>query len=410
MNDRNGKFIMNILFITMATFSGINEHSIYPDLIRRFAQSGHNVYTLLPNEVRHKKATYVEKDENIQIIYVQTGNLFNVNMLTKLKSRVGVARRYIKTIRKKLYSVKFDIVLYSTPPITFYKVVNYVKRRDNAYSYLMLKDIFPQNAVDLGMISQNGLAFKFLRWGEKKLYRVSDTIGCMSPANKEFLLGQDPWIDESIVELCPNALDPIEYEFDDKNNIRRKYGIPIDKTVFVYGGGLGRPQGVEFLLSCIEKMIDDSGCFFLICGDGTYFKPLKSMETKYPNKIKLIKWLPVKKYNEIVYSSDVGLVFLNHNFRIPNFPSRILLYMECELPILAATDVSTDIGRIAKDNGFGDWCESICGNEEEFIRKMEQFKDAELRNKMGKKSKEYFKSHYTVGIVYDSVLKHFHSC
>lgn len=397
---------MNVLFITMATFSGISEHSVYPDLIRCFSNNGHQIYVLLPNEERNNKNTYNEEAGNAHIIYVRTGNLFNVNMVTKLKSRAGVAKRFIHVIKNMLNDVKFDLILYSTPPTTFYKVVSYVKKRDNAYSYLMLKDIFPQNAVDLGMIRQNGLIYKILRLWEKMLYRVSDTIGCMSPANKEYLLMHNPWINIETVELCPNALEQTPCNFGDKRLIREQYGIPTNKTIFIYGGGLGKPQGIDFLLSCIEKIGDNSGCFFMICGDGVYYESIKERESKYPQRVKIIKWLPVNEYNRIVYASDVGLIFLNHNFKIPNYPSRILLYMECSLPILAATDTSTDIGRIAKENGYGDWCESIKGNEETFIQIMEQFRDVKKRMEFGKNAKEYFETNYTVDNVYRDIQKH----
>ena len=87
--------------------------------------------------------------------------------------------------------IKFDLILYSTPPITFYKAIEYVKKRDGAKTYLLLKDIFPQNAVDLGMMSKTGLKgliYKYFRKKEKKLYAISDKIGCMSQANVDYVL------------------------------------------------------------------------------------------------------------------------------------------------------------------------------------------------------------------------------
>ena len=62
--------------------------------------------------------------------------------------------------------------MYSTPPITFCRAVDYVKKRDNAQTYLLLKDIFPQNAVDIGMMSKQGIKgilYKFFREKEKRL-------------------------------------------------------------------------------------------------------------------------------------------------------------------------------------------------------------------------------------------------
>ncbi len=52
-------------------------------------------------------------------------------------------------------------------PITFCKAVEYVKKRDAAKTYLLPKDIFPQNTVDIGMISTTGV--------ERILYKFYET-------------------------------------------------------------------------------------------------------------------------------------------------------------------------------------------------------------------------------------------
>ena len=88
-----------------------------------------------------------------------------------------------RAIKKYLSDVKIDLVLYPTPPITFANTIAYIKKRDGAYAYLMLKDIFPAGAVDLGALKKTGLKgviYRYFRKKEKYLYRISDKIGCMS--------------------------------------------------------------------------------------------------------------------------------------------------------------------------------------------------------------------------------------
>ena len=62
-----------------------------------------------------------------------------------------------KALKKYFPDVRFDLVLYSRTPITLVGVVEYIKKRDHAKTFLLLKDIFPQNAVDLGMLQKDGL-------------------------------------------------------------------------------------------------------------------------------------------------------------------------------------------------------------------------------------------------------------
>ena len=56
-------------------------------------------------------------------------------------------------------------------------------------------------------------------------------------------------------------------------------------------------------------------------------------------------------------SCDVGLIFLDKRFTIPNFPSRLLSYMQASMPVLAATDVNTDIGKVIEEGESDIGCE-----------------------------------------------------
>ena len=76
--------------------------------------------------------------------------------------------------------------------------------------------------------------------------------------------------------------------------------------------------------------------------------------------------LPKEDYDRMIGSCDVGLLFLDYRFTIPNFPSRMLSYMSAKLPVLACTDRNTDVGKVITDGKFGWWCES--GNVEVFYR------------------------------------------
>ena len=254
--------------------------------------------------------------------------------------------------------------MYSTPPITFYRAIDFVKKRDGAKSYLLLKDIFPQNAVDLEMMATSGLKsiiYKYFRRKEKKLYEISDRIGCMSPANVKYILDHNPELNPKKVEVGPNAIEVIDKRVnaDTRRIIRNKYGIPLDKVVFVYGGNLGKPQGIPFLIECLKTQHNDQA-YFLIVGDGTDYSKLEAFVNEYkPSNVKLLKRLPKEDYDNMVAACDVGMIFLDYRFTIPNFPSRLLSYMQAGIPVLACTDPHTDIGDVIESGGFGWKCDSV---------------------------------------------------
>lgn len=347
---------MNILFLTMLNITSIKDRGIYTDLLRQFVAAGDNVYVLSPRERREKGVgSNIIKEDKATIIKVDTLNLQKTSILEKGIGQLLLEYQFLKVVKSVCANVQFDLVLYSTPPITFYKVIKYIKIRDNTYAYLLLKDIFPQNAVDLQMIKKDGFLHKFFLKKEKKLYEVSDKIGCMSPANVEYVLKHNSWIAHNKIEENPNSIDPIEidYSVSDKERIRKRFEIPLNKKVFVYGGNLGKPQGLDFLLSIIISCTRDD-VFFLIVGTGTQFVKIETwLKKNIVKNTKLLKGLPKKDYDNLLGVCDVGMIFLHQNFTIPNFPSRLLSYLEMKMPVLAATDSFTDIGLIIESNKCG---------------------------------------------------------
>lgn len=401
---------MNVLFLTIGRMEGIETHSIYPDLLRQFRDNGHNVYVAASRERRTGLKTSVLEDHNVHILYVRIGNITKCNFVEKGISTILLERQYKSAIKKYFSNIKFDLILYSTPPITLAGVVQYVKKRDNAKTYLLLKDIFPQNAVDIGILSKKGLKgilYKYFRIKEKKLYGISDYIGCMSEANCKYVLRHNPEISYSKVEVCPNCIEIQDVSLKESERIlmREKYGIPLDKIVYVYGGNLGKPQGIPFLIKCLKSQINSKRAFFLIVGDGTEYSKLETFfEKENPKNMKLLKRLPKDDYDRMIAACDVGMIFLDHRFTIPNFPSRLLSYMQAKLPVLAVTDPNTDIGKVIVEGGFGWWCES--NDLDDFNKIVEVANKSECQS-MGDKAWEYMKKNYTSERGYEIIFRQF---
>lgn len=270
----------------------------------------------------------------------------------------------------------------------------------------MLKDIFPQNALDIGLLPSWGPWKLLVRWfkhQERELYKGSDFIGGMSPKNVAYLLEKNPYIPSEKVEVCPNSITPIE-----KVAINRKEHDSQQPLTFLYGGNLGKPQGIPFLLDCLASNMNKYDRRFIICGTGTEAHLITSFIEKYqPNNITFIPGLPVDEYEELVAQCDIGMIFLDHRFTIPNFPSRILSYMEKAIPVLACTDPNTDMGEIISENEFGWWVES--NNVESFNTMVDSLcnLDQEMLSQFGLNARNYLEEHYTVEGTYNTIMKHF---
>ncbi len=398
---------MYILFLSLEVFKSINESNMYTDILREFTKKGHFVCAVSPVERRYKGETELLNENNSKLLRIKIGNIQKTNLIEKGISTLAVEQQYINGIKQYFSDIKFDLVLYATPPITLCRVIEYVKKRDEAFAYLMLKDIFPQNAVDLGMLDKTGvlsIIYKYFRKKETKLYDLSDRIGCMSLANVEYIHKNNPQVSPEKLEVCPNCIEVIDKSVDKetKKSIRLKYNMALDKKVFVYGGNLGKPQGIPFLIECIESQRDNPEVFFLVVGDGTEYSILEEYAKNWNQEnFKLMRRLSKKDYDTLVAACDVGMLFLDHRFTIPNFPSRLLSYMQAKLPVLVCTDPNTDVGKVAEDGEFGWWCES--NSVGDFKKAVEKVSQSNL-SQMGNNAMEYLKKNYSSKRVYSVII------
>lgn len=404
---------MNILFLTLVQFDSLHERNIYTDLLQEFVDQGHFVYAVSPTERRQGQETHLSQDDaQVKVLRLRIGNTQKTNLIEKGISTITLEQLFIRAIKKYTSQIRFDLVLYSTPPITLCNAVQYVKKRDNAKTYLLLKDIFPQNSLDLGMLRKSGIKgilYRMFRQKEKKLYRISDYIGCMSLANVEYVRAHNALMPDQVIEVNPNCIDPAEsgwIEEQERMKLRQEYGIPTDKVIFLYGGNLGRPQDVGYIVECLKASEPLRDICFVIAGSGTDQHILQEyIEQEHPAHVKLMPQMPKDDYEKMVRCCDVGLIFLDHRFTIPNFPSRLLSYLDAGLPVLAATDRNTDIGDVIREGGFGAWCESV--GTEQFVCCLREFLDADKRKQMGLRARAYLEEHYTVKQGYETVMKHF---
>ncbi len=404
---------MNVIFLTLVRISDIEGRGIYQDLMRKFRDEGHQVYVVTAAERRLEQETSLLESHGVKILNVKTLNVQKTNVVEKGIGTLLIEKQFKSAIKKYLGDISFDLITYSTPPITFTNVVKYLKKKNpKAVSYLQLKDIFPQNAVDLGMFGKNSVFYWYFRKKEKELYKASDFIGCMSPANMKFVLGHNPEIDAARVEVAPNSIELKEYdELDDPGQleaarlyIRKKYDLPLDKPVFIYGGNLGIPQGIDYLVKCLDTNKNRNDCYFVVVGSGTHYGLISEWYDKNQNhNVKLMQALPKSEYDTLVRTCDVGMIFLDHRFTIPNYPSRLLSYLEYKMPVVCATDVNTDIGKIAEENGYGYWCESV--KPEDFTALVDKVMATD-RKTMGERGYAFLKQNYLVEHTYNAIMRH----
>lgn len=395
---------MNILFLSLSKFENLYENQIYNDIFKELAKRGHKINIICPQIEDNRRD---EMYPNIHIHRVSIGEVRNVNKIIKGIKTITLEKKYKKVIKQKILINDIDVIMYSTPPITFNNIIKDVKRiNKKVKSVLLLKDIFPQNAIDLNFMKQNSIIHRYFSRREKALYIESDIIGCMSEANKEFLIKNHPYINKEKIFIFRNSLykNSLEYKVNEKIEIFDKYGLDSRKILFIYGGNLGKPQYFEGIKNFINNFNKVPNSQLLIIGDGTEFENLdKLIEGLSNNNIHLHKKVTKNDFDKIMNYADVGLIFLDPRFTIPNFPSRFTSYLDFETPVLAATDNATDIKKIIEENGVGFWnhatdCQGL-------IESAIKFCEADVRNKCSQNAKALFESDYSVQSNVDTLIR-----
>lgn len=390
---------------------------IYTDLVRKFRDEGHQVYVIYPNERRTGRPTELIVKEGINLLGVRTLNVTKTNIVEKGIGQLMLEGMFKRAMNKYFGNVKFDLILYSTPPITFNNVIKTAKRRNpEAVTYLLLKDIFPQNAVDLGMMSKTGLKgmlYRMFRKKEKELYQISDFIGCMSPANVKYVLEHNPEVNAEKVEIAPNSYDVASPQPSPEGKgailplFQRWDGgrlLPTDVPIFIYGGNMGKPQGIPFLVECMKAVKDREDCHFVIVGDGTEYPKLEAFVKEcHPKAVSVFRRLPKEDYDKLAEACDVGLIFLDFRFTIPNYPSRLLPYLMSRKPIIACTDPNCDTGILAEQNGYGFYCPS--NSVEAFVKTIDRMLASDIKQ-MGENGYRFFLDNYTTEHTFKAIMKH----
>ena len=152
---------MRVLFITLVSIENINDSNIYTDLMRQFVKNEHHVTIVSPIERKFNKKTYCIERPDHTILRPKVLNTQKVNAVEKVISLFTIDNLILRSTKKYLNNMVFDLIIFSTPPITLTKTIQYLKAKHNAKAYLLLKDIFPQNAADLNLIKKGGFFWRY---------------------------------------------------------------------------------------------------------------------------------------------------------------------------------------------------------------------------------------------------------
>ncbi len=384
---------MKVIFLALAFPKMDRSMYLYPQLVSQFNENGHDITVVAP--IYDDIEAGLQIESGIKVLRVRTLPLFGVGLIKKGIANLMLPYQLKKALKNHKIDLNFDLIITPTPPITLYGLAGWLKKKSRGKIYLILRDIFPQNAVDLGMMKKSGLIHSYFRRKEKKLYQKSDHIGCMSQGNIDFIKEHNPEVQLSKLHLLPNWGDQLPLVPETEIIELRKKEKLENKIVAIFGGNIGLPQKLENIVELAIACKNEKDLVFIIMGNGNEYDNLKKLiQSKNVENIWLRDSLPHKEYFKWVQMADIGIISLSEKFTIPNIPSKSLSYYNTKTPILASVDKNTDFGAILESNEVGVWAEA--GDTDALKNKLLKLvHNKDFRKKLGENGFNYMNKELT---------------
>ncbi len=381
------------------------------ELAGGLANRGHDVSVVttqpryyLKEGMEKREFPLVKQEGSVKVVRVATLPLHKVNFIIRGVSQLLLPFLFFTKVKKHVKNI--DVVIVYSPPLTLGLVGKMVKRRFGAKFILNLQDIFPKNAVDLGVL-RNTVLIKFFEWIERKVYRVADVVTFHSEGGRKFLIEHKDVPEKKIVTI-PNWIDPHPYQNIEKAiPFREQYGLE-GKFIFLFAGIMGPAQGLDFLINVAREVSDMENVVFLLVGGGTEKEKLRKLVNTY--KITNVVFKPFvsgDEYPSLVRCANVGVVCLSAENKTPFIPGKFLGYMAAGKPILSFLNKESD--------GFSLLREANCGravvsgeleNAVQAVRGM--YRERSDLDKLGRNGFLYLSSHFTLDVCLDKLEHLFH--
>ncbi len=335
----------------------------------------------------------VAEEDGIKIIRVKTLPHHDVSFIVKGISWLTMPRIFWRAVKKNC--AKIDAAIVHSPPLPLAWVAEQAKKKYGAKYVLNVQDIFPQNAVDLGVL-RNKMALKYFERMEYRAYKACDVIATPSHEHKNYLVEQRGVPGEKI-EVIPHWVDAGQFaEAKNTGGFRKKFGLE-GKFIIFFGGVVGPSQALDILLRLgkkIEKTHPD--IVFLVCGDGSEKKRLvEAKEKESVENVHFENWVPKEEYGDLLKEMDVGLITLTAKNTTPAVPAKLMGYMAAGLPALGFLHEKSEAHEIIKNAGCGE--SASYENEYACLQALFFMYDNKAHLKeLGKNGLKYAKEHFSI--------------
>ena len=309
------------------------------ELACEYIKQGHYVSVLTPNSKIINSIEFSTLD-GVNIISFKSGEIKNVPKVKRVINETLLSFNAWQSCKQFFKENPHDLIIYYSPTIFFGSLVGRLKKLWNVKSYLILRDIFPQWAIDNKILKEKSLITSYFKYFENINYKNADTIGLMSGKNLE--LFEKHYKNKKNLEVLYNWTDISKVETS-SSKYKKELNIE-NKVVFFYGGNMGHAQDMMNIIRLAENLQDYKEAHFILVGAGDEVELIKNhINTNHLSNITLLPSVNQNDFKQMLVEFDIGLFTLHKDHKTHNFPGKLLGYMLQELPILGSINPDNDL-------------------------------------------------------------------
>jgi glycosyltransferase involved in cell wall biosynthesis len=361
------------------------------DLTREFLNQGHTVSVILPSPSQ-KESWSLEDFGGIHVLRLKAPRTKVVGKFRRAISEVLMPFYMLRNFRRSpLSSEKWDAVLWYSPSIFHGLLADAIKKKNTSVGYLIIRDIFPEWAIDLGLMKR-GLPYVFFKCVAQFQYSIADVIGIQTTGNRKYfedwlkrpgrkLEVLQNWLDEPAKVRCSIQLDQSEL---------------VGRQIFVYAGNMGIAQGLEIVIELANRLLERKDIGFLFVGRGSSTVRLKELVTAYElNNVLFFDEIDPDEIPGLYAQCIAGMVVLDPKHKSHNIPGKFITYMQSGLPVLAIINSGNDLVNIIRTEQVGKVCESRSIEELEMLAE-DLLAQIATDHSLSLRCKHLFKREYSV--------------
>jgi glycosyltransferase involved in cell wall biosynthesis len=354
------------------------------DLAAAFMRHGHSCAVVTPDSKVTGSFSFANEGE-IPVLRIQSGPLKRINLVRRALNEIALSGRMWSGYRRSPVATQaWDAIVFYSPTIFFGRFIARLKSLHHCPAYLILRDVFPDWAVDMGLM-RKGPHYWLFRAYARYQYRVADFIGIESPSNRRYFETGNPRID-----VLPNWIDdqspPPDASLPESLHSRK---------ILVYAGNIGVAQDMDNLLRLARNLLVRSDCKILFVGDGTDRTRIQAEAMRQGlTNIVFLPEIDPQQLRGLLRRCNVGLISLDRRLKSHNIPGKLLSYLEAGLPVLASINYGSDLKAVIENGHVGFVVAN--GDDRALTRAAHSLLDnPEMRARMSAASKELCKTMFS---------------